>query len=60
MKKYGGPHHLDNDKAKLRESAATYALVAIRVLNRLEAWFEERPLAKTRVSRFAKLAPLAT
>jgi len=28
-------------------------------LDRLGAWFEERPLAKTRVSRFAKLAPLA-
>lgn len=27
-------------------------------LDRLGAWFEERPLAKTRVSRFAKLAPL--
>ena len=29
-------------------------------LDRLGAWFEERPLAKTRVSRFARLAPLAT
>ena len=28
-------------------------------LDRLGAWFEERPLAKTRVSRYAKLAPLA-
>ncbi len=28
-------------------------------LDRLGAWFEERPLAKTRVSRFAKLAHLA-
>ena len=28
-------------------------------LERLGAWFGERPLAKTRVSRFAKLAPLA-
>ncbi len=29
-------------------------------MDRLGAWFEERPLAKTRVSRFARLAPLAT
>ena len=28
-------------------------------LDRLGAWFEERPLAKARVSRFARLAPLA-
>ncbi len=27
-------------------------------LDRLGAWFEERPMAKTRVSRFARLAPL--
>ena len=29
-------------------------------LDRLGAWFEEWPLAKTRVSRFARLAPVAT
>ena len=28
-------------------------------LDRLGAWFDERPLAKTRISRFASLAPLA-
>ncbi len=28
-------------------------------LDRLGAWFEERPLSKTRISRFARLAPLA-
>ena len=28
-------------------------------LDRLGAWFEERPLAKTRVSRFARLASMA-
>ena len=35
------------------------ATAAAMNLDRLGAWFEERPLAKTRVSRFAKLAPLA-
>jgi transposase len=28
-------------------------------LDRLGAWFDERPLAETRISRFARLAPLA-
>jgi len=28
-------------------------------LDRLGAWLEERPMAKTRISRFARLAPLA-
>ena len=35
------------------------ATVAAFNLDRLGAWFEERPLAKTRVSRFARLAPTA-
>ena len=41
----------ERTKAGLRRAAIN--------LDRLGAWFEERPLAKTRISRFGKLAPLA-